>query len=136
MISTRDSDDFTNIPSKAIKLYAQLSEAFNKFLKTELTWGVHKEEIPLYKIILQTYNQLPDIDLARFDYPHLEDICQFLVRRSEQVDQRIDRVYRRRMSMMKLRNLIRATLLVLLCSCRHYSLVEAPDIPEMNLIGS
>ncbi len=31
---------------------------------------------------------------------------------------------------MKLRNLIRATLLVLLCSCRHYSLVEAPDIPE------
>ena len=46
------------LPSTALNLYIRLTTAFNRFLQTDIVWGVRKIRIPLYKLVFGNFSRL------------------------------------------------------------------------------
>lgn len=49
------------LPNQVLRQYSKISSAFNKFLKTEIKWGVHECSMPLYKILFGNFSRLESV---------------------------------------------------------------------------
>jgi hypothetical protein len=56
-----EGSDINEIQIRALKLYSRLTNAFSRFLKTEVIWGCRSVEVPLYKLI---YGNFPRLELV------------------------------------------------------------------------
>jgi hypothetical protein len=57
-LTTLAGQELNAIPQQALKLYPRLSQAFSRFLGTEVEWGPGKMMIPFYKLIYGNFYRL------------------------------------------------------------------------------
>ena len=53
-----EGSEINDIPQATLSLYAKLSLAFNRFLSTKVTWGIHPCTSPLFKLVFANLNRL------------------------------------------------------------------------------
>jgi hypothetical protein len=53
-----EGSEINEIQVKALKLYSRLTNAFGRFLKTEVIWGCRSIQVPLYKLIFGNFPRL------------------------------------------------------------------------------
>jgi len=58
VLSGLDGAAINDLPQKALKLYARLSNAFSRFLSVEVPWGHRQVTTPLYKLVFGNFSRL------------------------------------------------------------------------------
>jgi len=58
LLSSCNGQTITDLPQRAGKLYKRLTQAFGRFLATEVTWGVRGLTLPLWKIVYANVSRL------------------------------------------------------------------------------
>jgi hypothetical protein len=53
-----EGSEINDIPQTTLSLYGKLSQAFNRFLGTEVPWGIHNRTSPLFKLVFANINRL------------------------------------------------------------------------------
>jgi len=77
----------TGLSQRALKLYTNLSQAFNHFLTLKLPWGVRREPVTMQKLIFGNFSRLPLVARVLQDNPELAEARGILEHESRAVVQ-------------------------------------------------
>ena len=75
----------TGLSQRAMGLYANLSQAFNRFLMVEVPWGFRQEPVIMQKLIFGNFSRLPLVAKALQGDPHLAEARSILEQESQDV---------------------------------------------------
>lgn len=57
----KEGSELSDIPEKALLLYANMTRSFSRFLATEVEWGNGLNTIPVYKVLFGNFNRLEKV---------------------------------------------------------------------------
>lgn len=72
----------TGLSQRALKLYTNLSQAFNRFLTLKMPWGVRRESVTMQKLIFGNFSRLPLVARALQGNPRLAEARGILEQKS------------------------------------------------------
>jgi hypothetical protein len=85
MLTRLDGAELNELPDRALRLYARLSNSFSNLLHTEALWGETQVTMPLYKLVFANFTRMAEVGRTLSTTPAVREAADALRLDAEQI---------------------------------------------------